>query len=67
MDGPSPGLCETCIHLQVIRSDRGSVFYRCRLSETDPRFPKYPRIPVIQCDGWLSHDGPLLLDDAAVE
>lgn len=28
------------------------MFYRCKLSDTDPRFPKYPRLPVRQCDGW---------------
>lgn len=43
------GLCRTCTHTRVIRSDRGSVFYLCRLSFTDPAFPKYPRLPVHAC------------------
>jgi hypothetical protein len=47
-----PGLCRTCEHVQIVRSDRGSIFYRCKLSDTDARFPKYPRLPVIECDGW---------------
>jgi hypothetical protein len=28
------------------------VFSRCELAKTDPRFPKYPRVPVISCDGF---------------
>jgi CRISPR-associated endoribonuclease Cas6 len=47
-----PGLCATCKHTSVIRSDRGSVFYLCQLSATDPRFPKYPRLPVLTCPGY---------------
>jgi hypothetical protein len=46
------GLCATCAHVAKIRSDRGSVFYRCRLAGQDPRFPKYPRLPVLSCDGY---------------
>jgi hypothetical protein len=46
------GLCETCRHARVIRSDRGSVFYLCQLSFTDPSFSKYPRLPVMECGGY---------------
>jgi hypothetical protein len=46
------GLCENCRHARVIRSDRGSVFHLCQLSLTDPSFPKYPRLPVIECRGY---------------
>ena len=46
------GLCATCKHVRVIRSDRGSVFYQCTLSATDSRFPKYPRLPVLSCSGY---------------
>jgi hypothetical protein len=53
MQAPAPaGLCSNCVHAQTIRSDRGSTFLRCGLSDTDPRFPKYPRLPVIECSGW---------------
>jgi hypothetical protein len=44
------GLCATCVHCRVIRARR-SVFYMCQRSFTDPRFPKYPRLPVLQCIG----------------
>jgi hypothetical protein len=46
------GLCRTCLHVKVINTPRGSTFYLCRLSETDPRFDKYPRLPVIRCAGY---------------
>jgi hypothetical protein len=46
------GLCHTCRHAAAITTASGSVFYRCGLSETDPRFRKYPPLPVIQCTGY---------------
>jgi hypothetical protein len=49
---PAAGLCETCRHRHVVTSGRGSVFTRCLLHDTDPRFPKYPRLPVTQCAGF---------------
>jgi len=50
--GPSPGLCEACIHMQRVTSARGSTFYLCRLSVADARFPRYPPIPVVECAGF---------------
>jgi hypothetical protein len=57
MEGPDPeraaaGLCATCAHARVIVSDRGSRFYFCERSKTDPRFPRYPRLPVTACIGY---------------
>ena len=46
------GLCDRCVHMRVITSAKGSEFYLCRLSSTDPRFPRYPPIPVIRCEGF---------------
>jgi len=48
---PRIGLCAECRHADIIRSAR-STFYRCRLSFTDPRFPKYPPLPVVECIGF---------------
>lgn len=48
-----PGLCGTCCHVRIVRSDKGSVFYRCSLAEKDPAYPKYPALPVVRCAGWL--------------
>ena len=38
--------------MQIMKSDRGSTFYMCQLSVTDPAFPKYPRLPVLKCGGY---------------
>ena len=46
------GLCATCRHVETIVSARGSTFYLCRLSLTDVRFPKYPTLPVLTCEGY---------------
>jgi hypothetical protein len=47
------GLCASCLHSRLIESARGSVFMLCQLSATDPRFPKYPRLPVLSCKGYV--------------
>jgi hypothetical protein len=46
------------MNMKIIRLDRGSVFYRCMLSDKDPRFPKYPRLPVVSCTGWSKAERP---------
>lgn len=48
------GLCDDCQHARPIESAKGSRFLLCRLSESDPRFPKYPRLPVLSCAGYHS-------------
>ena len=45
------GLCADCRHMRPITSDRGSRFYLCLRAASDPRFPKYPRLPVLDCRG----------------
>ena len=47
------GLCDDCQHARPIESAKGSRFLLCRLSESDPRFPKYPQLPVLSCAGYL--------------
>jgi len=46
------GLCMDCKHMRPIRSDRGSIFFLCERSASEPDFPKYPRLPVLQCSGY---------------
>jgi hypothetical protein len=46
------GLCDSCAHQQLVPNTRGSVFSLCRRSRTDPRFPRYPRVPVNACPGY---------------
>lgn len=45
------GLCATCARARRIVSAKGSVFYMCQRASTDPRFLKYPRLPVLSCPG----------------
>ena len=52
MDRPAFGLCDACTHQRVVRSGRGSEFSLCGLAASDPRFPKYPRVPVLRCEGF---------------
>jgi hypothetical protein len=49
--GIGAGLCDTCVHQQVVRNTRGSSFSLCRLSREDPAYPRYPRVPVLACPG----------------
>ena len=50
------GLCGDCGNVRIIENRRGSRFYLCRLSDVDPRFPKYPRLPVLRCRGYIHAD-----------
>ena len=42
--------------MKVVETRKGSRFYLCTLSDVDPRFPKYPRIPVVRCLGYVPAD-----------
>ncbi|HEY6339429.1 MAG TPA: hypothetical protein VIW68_13125 [Candidatus Sulfotelmatobacter sp.] len=53
------GLCADCRFMRRIESDRGSIFYLCERSATDASFPKYPRLPVIQCPGYDAGGGEI--------
>jgi len=46
------GLCGVCRYRRVIRSQRGSTFLLCRRSVSDPRFRRYPPLPVMSCPGF---------------
>jgi hypothetical protein len=52
------GLCLTCAHVRPIESSKGSAFILCELSKSDPRFPKYPRLPVLNCPGFRQSATP---------
>ena len=45
-------LCDVCIFRRVIVSNKGSRFLLCEKSKSDPRFPKYPPQPLVQCEGF---------------
>lgn len=46
------GLCAQCRHVRRIDSRRGSVFYLCKRADSDPRYARYPRLPVSRCPGF---------------
>lgn len=46
------GLCLVCEHTRLVQTPRGSTFHRCARAEVDPRYAKYPRLPVMQCAGF---------------
>lgn len=50
------GLCADCLHARLIESAKGSQFLLCALSQSDPAFPKYPRLPVLRCAGYAPVD-----------
>lgn len=49
---PPAGLCDTCLHQREVRNTRGSIFSLCERSRQDPAYPRYPRLPVIECAGY---------------
>lgn len=51
------GLCLHCRHARIVISRAESRFYLCKRSSTDPAYPKYPRLPVLQCDGYERNVG----------
>ncbi|HEX2096904.1 MAG TPA: hypothetical protein VHF50_05985 [Solirubrobacterales bacterium] len=46
------GLCDRCRHQKLVRNTRGSTFSLCLRSRTDESYPRYPRIPVVECAGY---------------
>jgi hypothetical protein len=48
------GLCAECRHAKIIQSAKGSVFIMCEQAKIDPRFNKYPMLPVLRCSGFKS-------------
>jgi hypothetical protein len=45
------GLCASCRHARHLRSSKGSEFWLCERSKSDPRYRKYPQLPVVSCAG----------------
>jgi hypothetical protein len=64
MAQPSFGLCDRCRHQRLVGNTRGSTFSLCERSKTDSSFPRYPRVPVLECRGYEER-GPEVSDAAA--
>jgi hypothetical protein len=52
------GLCMDCENRRLVESSRGSVFVLCELSRNDPRFLKYPNLPMLACEGYRPQTSP---------
>jgi hypothetical protein len=61
------GLCGQCAFMRPMQNDRGSKFYLCERSATDPNFPKYPRLPVSECAGYLARVVPTVASSEDVK
>lgn len=59
------GLCEGCRFAILNRTRRGTTYLRCGRAADDPRFPKYPRIPVHRCPGFSELPTPIPPDQPA--
>ena len=59
------GLCASCRHARIVTTPR-SRFWLCSLAAVDPRFEKYPRLPVLACPGYevKPEGGPAQVEDA---
>jgi hypothetical protein len=53
------GLCARCRHARRTANARGSAFWQCSLAQSDPRFARYPRLPVRACPGHETAHGPV--------
>ena len=45
------GLCLGCRHARLVSARMNNHYYRCDRAAVDPSYPKYPRLPMLQCDG----------------
>jgi hypothetical protein len=53
LPGPPAGLCYSCAHQRLVPTTRGPVYSRCERSRSEPdAFPRYPRLPVLECAGY---------------
>lgn len=57
-DSTAAGLCLSCRWARRVTNRRGSVFFRCGRADGDPRFPRYPPLPVLVCEGFEEGDPP---------
>jgi len=55
-DHDSVGLCLSCRWVRAVTNRRGSTFFRCGRADTDPSFPRYPPLPVLECRGYEQVD-----------
>ena len=57
-DSDAAGWCARCQYCQRIRTARGATFYLCKRAQFDSAYPRYPRVPVVQCAGFVAARAP---------
>ena len=57
MSSVFPGLCADCVFSRRVESGR-STFCLCERALSDPRFLKYPPLPVWSCPGYERKGAP---------
>jgi hypothetical protein len=53
---PRIGLCLGCRHARRVPTPQAT-YWLCGLAATDPRFERYPRLPVLTCPGFVPFEG----------
>lgn len=48
------GYCLSCVYARVVPAKADVVYYFCERSVGDRRYARYPRLPVLTCDGYAS-------------
>ena len=56
--GADPSWCADCVHAKLNVTRRGTAYLRCLRATFDHRFPRYPRLPVVECPGFEPADAP---------
>lgn len=56
--GAAPGLCASCVHAKLNKTNRGTAYLRCTRAAWDASLPRYPRLPVIECAGYEEAGSP---------
>ena len=51
------GLCDACANQRRVPATRAT-YSLCRLAAHDPRFPRYPPLPVTRCAGFAPAPPP---------
>lgn len=54
MIDPSIGLCGLCIYHSLIRNSKGVQYHLCAYSKKNEIFPKYPKLPILNCPAFHS-------------
>lgn len=45
------GRCRSCLYARVVPAKANDAYYFCERSVDDPRYARYPHLPMLTCDG----------------